>query len=99
MHYIYYVLYSYYYYYISSTPDHQVLDPRGWGSLMYGTSDLKPGPDIATQHYSRVCLGGWLLLEIPDVGRSLKSAPRIVVLTHGNLFSQRSSQYDGNCIE
>ena len=54
MHYIYYVLYSYYYYYISSTPDHQVLDPRGWGSLMYGTSDLKPGPDIVTQHFSRV---------------------------------------------
>ena len=23
----------FYYYYISSTPDHQTLDPRGWGSL------------------------------------------------------------------
>ena len=32
VHYIYCVLY-FYYYYISSTSDHQVLDPRGWGPL------------------------------------------------------------------
>ena len=32
VHYIYCVLY-FYYYYISSTSDHQVLDPGGWGPL------------------------------------------------------------------
>ena len=31
-HYIYCALY-FYYYYISSTSDHQALDPRGWGPL------------------------------------------------------------------
>ena len=32
--YIYCVLY-FYYYYISSTSDHQALDPGGWGPLQY----------------------------------------------------------------
>ena len=32
-HYIYCAL-SFFYYYISSTSDHQALDPRGWGSLI-----------------------------------------------------------------
>ena len=35
-HYIYCILY-FYYHYISSTPDHQALDPEGWGPLSYGT--------------------------------------------------------------
>ena len=35
-HYIYCVLY-FYYYYISSTSDHQALDPRGWGPLLYSS--------------------------------------------------------------
>ena len=26
----------YFYYYISSASDHQALDPRGWGALVYG---------------------------------------------------------------
>ena len=34
VHYIYCVLY-FYYYYISSISDHQALDPRGWGPLLY----------------------------------------------------------------
>ena len=34
-HYIYCALYFYYYYYISSTSDHQALDLRGWGPLLY----------------------------------------------------------------
>ena len=34
-HYIYCALY-FYYYYISSASDHQALDPRGWGALVYG---------------------------------------------------------------
>ena len=33
VHYIYCAL-SFYYYYISSTSDHQALDPRGWGPLV-----------------------------------------------------------------
>ena len=33
-HYIYCALY-FCYYYISSTSDHQALDPRGWGPLPY----------------------------------------------------------------
>ena len=33
-HYIYCALY-FYYYYISSTSDHQALDPGGWGPLQY----------------------------------------------------------------
>ena len=33
VHYIYCALYFYYYYYISSTSDHQTLDPGGWGPL------------------------------------------------------------------
>ena len=32
VHYIYCAFY-FYYYYISSTSDHQALDPRGWGLL------------------------------------------------------------------
>ena len=32
VYYIYYALY-FYYYYISSTSDHQALDPGGWGLL------------------------------------------------------------------
>ena len=36
VYYIYCALYSYYYY-ISSTSDHQALDPRVWGPLLYGT--------------------------------------------------------------
>ena len=32
MHYIYCVLY-FYYYFLSSTSDHQALDPGGWGSM------------------------------------------------------------------
>ena len=35
-YYTYCVLY-FYYYYISSTLDHQALDPGGWGPLCYGT--------------------------------------------------------------
>ena len=34
VHYIFCTLY-FYYYYISSTSDHQALDPRGWGLLLY----------------------------------------------------------------
>ena len=37
VHYIYYALY-FYVYYISSTSDHQALDPRGWGPLFYSES-------------------------------------------------------------
>ena len=33
VHYVYCALY-FYYYYISSTSDHQALDPRGWGPLV-----------------------------------------------------------------
>ena len=33
VHYIYHVLH-FYYYYISSTSDHQSLDPEGWGPLV-----------------------------------------------------------------
>ena len=29
------------YYYISSTPDHQASDPRGWGPLLQGFPFLK----------------------------------------------------------
>ena len=32
--YFYCSLYFYYYYYISSTSDHQGLDPRSWGPLL-----------------------------------------------------------------
>ena len=42
-HYIYCAL-CFYYYYISSTSDHQALDPRGWGPLLYkvvGISDVQ----------------------------------------------------------
>ena len=34
VHYTYCTLY-FYYYYLSSTSDHQALDPRGWGLLLY----------------------------------------------------------------
>ena len=34
VHYVHCALY-FYYYYISSTSDHQALDTRGWGPLMY----------------------------------------------------------------
>ena len=30
----------FYYYYISSTSDHQALDPRGWGALCYTVDEL-----------------------------------------------------------
>ena len=39
-HYTYCVLY-FYYHYISSTSDHQTLDPRGWGSLSDGTPAVR----------------------------------------------------------
>ena len=39
IHYIYCVFY-FYYYYISSTSDHQALDPRGWGPLEQSTTRL-----------------------------------------------------------
>ena len=38
-HYIYWALY-FYCYYISSTSDHQALDPGGWGPLLYRASSL-----------------------------------------------------------
>ena len=47
-HYIYFVLYLYYYY-ISSTSDHQALDPRGWGALLMSSSPLK-GPTSKYHH-------------------------------------------------
>ena len=41
-YYIYYALY-FYYYHISSTSDHQALDPGGWGALLFR---VKPGKDL-----------------------------------------------------
>ena len=47
---IYCALYFYYYYYISSTSDHQTLDPRHWGLLLYIIPlFLKVGPS-GTSH-------------------------------------------------
>ena len=43
MYYIYCSVY-FYYDYISSTSDHQALDPRGWGPLPYNT--LKSHPHL-----------------------------------------------------
>ena len=39
VHYIYYALY-FYYYHISSTSDHEALDPGGWGPLEQITPKL-----------------------------------------------------------
>ena len=35
-----YCAFDFNYYYISFTSDHQALDPRSWGPLLYGISDL-----------------------------------------------------------
>ena len=37
-----YCAFYFYYYYISSTSDHQVLDPRGWGPLPYSRGINRP---------------------------------------------------------
>ena len=62
-HYIYCVLY-FYYYYISSNSDQQVLDPRGWGPLIYtaygygepceGFEQGKDRPDLSFNFYWRI---------------------------------------------
>ena len=45
VYYIYCVLY--FYYYISPTSDHQALDPRGWGPLVYTVSPI-PANEISS---------------------------------------------------
>ena len=55
-HYIYYSLY-FYYYYINSTSDHQALDPRGWGLLLY-----RPSLQESNETNKKTCAGrkgGW----------------------------------------
>ena len=60
-HYIYCALY-FYYGYISSTSDHQALDPRCWGPLIYGVQrialldTLPMSMLLLLSHFSRVRL-------------------------------------------
>ena len=49
-HCIYCVLY-FYYFYISSTSDHQALDPRGWGPRVYATCHLQDMRGLCSNNY------------------------------------------------
>ena len=54
-HYIYYALY-FYYYYISSTSDHQALDPGGWGPLPWSWISIEDLISQSVQSLSHVRL-------------------------------------------
>ena len=61
VHYIYYALY-FYYYHISSTSDHQALDPGGWGPLEQIT------PKLTRVVWNNKCLSSHTVSETWDSG-------------------------------
>ena len=52
-------------YYISSTSDHQVLDPRGWGSLLWGYLLVFPHPLLRVNGKPQKPITSKLLRQMP----------------------------------